>query len=87
MHENAKPLHKKHALNVNVSGAVNNYCRCEQFLYSYLLDPQCISYLMAMSTDTDQSVKAKADKQLSEHTSRYGHLMQVTSLQLVLQSC
>ena len=32
---------------------------------------------MAMSTDTDPSVKAKADKQLSEHTSRYGHLMQV----------
>ena len=33
---------------------------------------------MAMSTDTDPSVKAKADKQLSEHTSRYGHLMQVS---------
>lgn len=36
-----------------------------------------------MSTDTDQSVKAKADKQLSEHTSRYGHLMQVHSIGLL----
>ena len=35
---------------------------------------------MAMSTDTDQSVKAKADMQLLEHTTRYGHLMQVKLL-------
>lgn len=38
---------------------------------------QCVPYLMAMSTDPDQTIKVKADQHLSDHTSRYGHLMQV----------
>ena len=38
---------------------------------------QCVPYLMAMSTDPDQTIKVKADQHLTDHTSRYGHLMQV----------
>ena len=32
---------------------------------------------MAMSTDPDTKIKSKADQHLTDHTSRYGHLMQV----------
>ena len=38
---------------------------------------QCVPYLIAMSTDSESSVKLKADQQLSDHCSRYGHFMQV----------
>lgn len=37
---------------------------------------QCVPYLIAMSTDSEQTVKVKADQQLSDHSSRYGHFMQ-----------
>ena len=39
---------------------------------------QCVPYLMAMSTDPDSSIKVKADQHLTDHTSRYGPLMQVS---------
>ena len=39
---------------------------------------QCVPYLISMSTDPDQSIKVKADQHLVDHTSRYGHLMQVS---------
>ena len=43
----------------------------------YVVFFQCVPYLMAMSTDPDSKIKAKADQHLIDHTSRYGHLMQV----------
>ena len=41
-------------------------------------------YLIAMSTDSEQTVKVKADQQLSDHSSRYGHFMQVHNTQVSL---
>ena len=34
-------------------------------------------YLIAMSSEQESPMKVKADQQLSEHTGRYGHFMQV----------
>lgn len=38
---------------------------------------QCIPYLITISTDPESTVRIKANQQLTEHSSRYGHFVQV----------
>lgn len=38
---------------------------------------QCIPYLITISTDPESSIRIKANQHLSEHSSRYGHFVQV----------
>lgn len=38
---------------------------------------QCVPYLITISTDPETSVRVKANQQLTEHSSRYGHFVQV----------
>ena len=38
---------------------------------------QCIPYLITISTDPEPSIRIKANQHLSEHSSRYGHFVQV----------
>ena len=41
---------------------------------------QCIPYLITISTDLEPSVRVKANQQLTEHSGRYGHFVQVGSV-------
>lgn len=38
---------------------------------------QCVPYLITISTDPETSVRVKANQQLTDHSSRYGHFVQV----------
>ena len=40
---------------------------------------QCVPYLITISTDPESSIRVKANQQLSEHSTRYGHFVQVHS--------
>ena len=55
-------------------------CRCSCLIMRQgLVHPeQCIPYLITISTDPEPSVRVKANQQLSEHSSRYGHFVQVS---------
>eukprot|EP00731_Ephydatia_muelleri_P018474 Em0011g514a len=37
---------------------------------------QCVPYLIAMSTDPEAAIRIKAEQQLTEHSSKYGQIMQ-----------
>ncbi|XP_064386068.1 nipped-B-like protein isoform X2 [Halichondria panicea] len=48
-----------------------------QIMHQGLVHPnQCVPYLIVMSTDNEAVTKSQADRELSEHTQRYGHLLQ-----------
>jgi cohesin loading factor subunit SCC2 len=47
---------------------------------------QCVPYLITISTDPETSVRVKANQQLSEHSSRYGHFVQTTLMAGVKKS-
>ena len=46
---------------------------------------QCVPYLITISTDPESSIRVKANQHLSEHSSRYGHFVQV--LTVTLEGC
>lgn len=47
---------------------------------------QCVPYLIALSTDSEQQVKIKAEQQLTEYTNRYGGIMQVRLELLIMNN-
>lgn len=45
---------------------------------------QCVPHLIAMSTDSEEDIKEKADVQLSDYSSRFGGFMQVRYIVIII---